>query len=175
MNVFGAKQLTKTFLPGLIVFILIPLSSLRSQVALYQRDQRSWLMQFAGTWRAVAGVDTEAVWQAIPIAHEKALQVHSSTTAKGQLIRESWGIWAFDAENDRISCTTLVSTGSIIHATGTFVKRSILRLTMGFVPLRADQVTTTSLELSNACTFEAYQTDPGSGTTKPYVFNRAEQ
>ena len=175
MNASNAKQLTGSFLLSLIVVIVIPLSMSHAQVALYQRDQRSWLMQFAGTWRAVVGADTDAVWRAIPIAHEKGLQVHSSTTVKGQRIRESWGIWAFDAENDRISCTTLLSTGSLIHATGSFVKRSILRLTMGFVPLRADQATTTSLELKNACTFEAYQTDPGSEAMKPYVFNRAEK
>ena len=140
------------------------------QVALFQRDQRAWLMQFAGTWQTIVGRDTQVVWRGTPLADEKALLVHSTSKVNGALVRESWGMWVFDPDRDRILCMTVLSTGEILQATGSFEKRSKLQLTMGVVPVPADQATTTTMELKPPDTFEVYQTDPNSGVSRVFVY-----
>ena len=91
-------------------------------VALFQRDQRAWLMQFAGTWQAVLGGDTSITWQATPIAEQRALQIHSMTTVNSVPVMESWGFWAFDPDIDGINCNTVLSTGELLHAIGSSLR-----------------------------------------------------
>jgi len=158
------------YIAHLTVLITVMISISQAQVSLFQRDQRAWLMQFAGTWQTVVGGDTEVVWQATPVANEKALQVNSISRVNGVPVRESWGMWAFDPDNDRIVCMTVLSTGEILQATGSFAKRSKLQLTMGVVPIPTDRATTTTLELKPPDMFEVYQTDPTTGVSRVFVY-----
>jgi len=152
------------------MLLTVAVSISQAQVSLFQRDQRAWLMQFAGTWKTEVGVDTEIVWQATPIANEKALQVHSISKVNGVQVRESWGMWAFDPDNEKIACTTVLSTGEMLQATGSFVKRSKFQLTLGVMPIPPERVTLTTLELKPPDTFEVYQTDPATGVSRAFVY-----
>jgi hypothetical protein len=104
------------------------------------------------------------------MAGEKALQVHSISRVNGVLVRESWGMWAFDPDIDRIVCMTVLSTGEILQATGSFAKRSKFQLTMGLLPVPADRTTTTTMELKPPNTFEVYQTDQTTGASRVFVY-----
>ena len=157
-------------LANLIVFVIVRVSTSQAQVSLFQRDQRAWLMQFVGTWQTKVGEDTEIVWQATPAANEKALHVHSSSRVNGALVREAWGMWAFDPDIDRIVCMTVLSTGEILQATGSFAKRSKLQLTMSVVPLPIDRAATTTMELKPPDTFEVYQTDSTRSISRIFVY-----
>lgn len=156
----------------LIMILTITLSVSQAQVALFQRDQRSWLMQFAGTWQAIVGGDTNITWKATPIAEQRALQVHSITTVNGVTVRESWGFWAFDPDRDAISCTTVLSTGELLHAIGLFVKRSNFLLTLGDQLVHQEHPIATSMDLKPPDTFEAYQANSKPGDTRVFVFTR---
>jgi hypothetical protein len=164
------KPKANIYLANLLVLVTVVVSISQGQVSLFQRDQRAWLMQFAGTWQTIIGGDTEVVWQAATVANKKALQVHSVSRVNGVLVRESWGMWAFDPDRDRIVCMTVLSTGELLQATGSFAKRSKLQLTMGFVPVPAYGATTTTMELKPPDTFEAYQTDPTTGVSRVFVY-----
>ena len=156
-----------------LTLILALMSSLsQAQVALFQRDQRAWLMQLAGTWQTTVGGDTNITWQATPIAEQKALQIHSVTMVDGVTVRESWGFWAFDPDRDGISCTTVLSTGELLHAIGLFVKRSNFLLTLEDQLVHQDHPTATSIDLKPPDMFEAYQTNSKPSDTRVFVFTR---
>ena len=146
-----------------------------AQVTLFQRDQKAWLMQFEGTWRAVVGEDTNITWQATSVAGHKALQIHSLTTVHGATVRESWGFWAYDPETERFSCTTLLSSGELLHATGAFIKRSIFLLALDSQLLNEAHPTSTTMELKPPDTFEASQTNSSPQPLRVFVFRRATE
>jgi hypothetical protein len=172
MKTRSSKVTIGGFVLRLTMLLIVFFTVSQAQVALFQRDQRAWLMQFAGTWQAIVGGDTNIAWQATPIAEQKALQVHSITTVGGVTIRESWGFWAFDPDRDAISCTTVLSSGELLHAIGLFMKRSNFLLTLEDQLVHQDHPTATAMDLKPPDAFEAYQTNSGPGDRRVFVFKR---
>ena len=83
-------------------------------------NQAELLMKFVGNWEIPTGEDSAQIVSIKSLQGKKGLSIYSKWTAKGVMLFEGTGFWAFDALTNKIDISILLSTGDIIHDNGVF-------------------------------------------------------
>lgn len=83
-------------------------------------NQAELLMKFVGNREIITGKDSAQFVSIKSLQGKKGLSIYSKWTAKGEMLFEGTGFWAFDASINKIDISIILSTGDVIHDNGVF-------------------------------------------------------
>jgi len=91
-------------------------------------NQAELLMQFIGNFEAPAGKDTSEFVQFRSLQGKNVLSLNAKVVTKGKTLLEETGFWGYDAANNRIDLSVIVSNGYVFHYIGEFTSSDKLEL-----------------------------------------------
>jgi hypothetical protein len=91
-------------------------------------NQAELLMQFIGNFEAPSGKDTSEFVQFKSLHGENVLSLNAKVVTKGKTLFEETGFWGYDAANNRIDLSVIVSNGYVFHYIGEFTSSDKLEL-----------------------------------------------
>jgi hypothetical protein len=91
-------------------------------------NQAELLMQFIGNFEAPAGKDTSEFVQFKSLQGKNVLSLNAKVVTKGKTLLEETGFWGYDAANNRIDLSVIVSNGYVFHYVGEFTSSDKLEL-----------------------------------------------
>jgi hypothetical protein len=90
--------------------------------------QAELLMKFAGNWETPVGEDTSEFVQFNNVQGGNVLSLSAKVVTKGRTLLEERGFWGYDAVNNKIDLSVIVSNGYIYHYVGEFTSPNKLEL-----------------------------------------------
>jgi hypothetical protein len=91
-------------------------------------NQAELLMQFIGNFEAPSGKDTTEFVQFKSLQGKNVLSLNAKVVSKGKILLEETGFWGYDAANNRIDLSVIVSNGYVFHYVGEFTSSDKLEL-----------------------------------------------
>ena len=91
-------------------------------------NQAELLMQFVGNFEAPSGKDTTEFVQFKSLQGKNVLSLYAKVGTKGKTLLEETGFWGYDAANNRIDLSVIVSNGYVFHYVGEFTSSDKLEL-----------------------------------------------
>ena len=91
-------------------------------------NQAELLMQFIGNFEAPSGKDTTEFVQFKSLQGKNVLSLNAKVVTKGKTLLEETGFWGYDAANNRIDLSVIVSNGYVFHYIGEFTSSDKLEL-----------------------------------------------
>ena len=83
-------------------------------------NQAELLMQYVGNFEAPSGKDTTEFVQFKSIQGQNVLSLYAKVVTKGKILFEETGFWGYDAANNKIDLSVMVSNGYVFHYLGEF-------------------------------------------------------
>jgi hypothetical protein len=83
-------------------------------------NQAKLLMNWVGNFEAPSGKDTTEFVQFKSLQGENVLSLYAKVVTKGKILFEETGFWGYDAANNKIDLSVIVSTGYVFHYLGEF-------------------------------------------------------
>jgi hypothetical protein len=83
-------------------------------------DQAKLLMNWVGNFETPAGKDTAEFVQFKSLQGQNVLSLYAKVVTKGKILFEETGFWGYDAENNKIDLSVIVSNGFVFHYLGEF-------------------------------------------------------
>jgi hypothetical protein len=83
-------------------------------------DQAKLLMNWVGNFEAPAGKDTTEFVQFKSLQGQNVLSLYAKVVSKGKILFEETGFWGYDAANNKIDLSVMVSNGYVYHYIGEF-------------------------------------------------------
>jgi len=91
-------------------------------------NQAELLMQYVGNFEVPSGKDTTEFVQFKSLQGKNVLSLYAKVVTKGKILLEETGFWGYDAANNKIDLSVIVSNGFIFHYTGEFTSSNKLEL-----------------------------------------------
>ncbi|MGA2407892.1 MAG: hypothetical protein ABSF81_14245 [Bacteroidales bacterium] len=91
-------------------------------------NQAELLMQFVGNFEAPSGKDTSEFVQFKSLQEKNVLSLYAKVVTKGKILLEETGFWGYDAANNKIDLSVIVSNGYVFHYLGEFTSSNKLEL-----------------------------------------------
>ena len=91
-------------------------------------NQAELLMQYVGNFEAPSGKDTTEFVQFKSLQGENVLSLYAKVVTKGKILFEETGFWGYDAANNKIDLSVIVSNGYVFHYLGEFTSSDKLEL-----------------------------------------------
>jgi outer membrane protein assembly factor BamB len=133
-------------------------------------------MKFKGNWEgAYGGKDSILYWQTKPIAKEKALYSYAKVVYKGKIVLESWAIYAFDQEINKVIWFELLSDQTLLTYRGEFTSATTLDLNISSKTAPETVLVTLRLQFRTPDVLDVTETNQSSGAKNAYVFKRTKQ
>jgi hypothetical protein len=89
-------------------------------------NQAELLMKLAGNWETPDGKDTTQFVQFKNLQGKNVLSLYAKDVAKGKILFEETGFWGYDAINNKIDLSVMVSNGYVFHYLGEFTSKDKL-------------------------------------------------
>ena len=83
-------------------------------------NQADLLMQYVGNFEVPSGKDTTEFVQFKRLQGENVLSLYAKVVTKGKILFEETGFWGYDAANNKIDLSVIVSNGYVFHYLGEF-------------------------------------------------------
>jgi hypothetical protein len=83
-------------------------------------NQAELLMQYVGNFEAPSGKDTTEFVQFKSLQGQNVLSLYAKVVTKGKILFEETGFWGYDAANNKIDLSVMVSNGYVFHYLGEF-------------------------------------------------------
>jgi hypothetical protein len=83
-------------------------------------NQAELLMQYVGNFEAPSGKDTTEFVQFKSLQGQNVLSLYAKVVTKGKILFEEMGFWGYDAANNKIDLSVMVSNGYVFHYLGEF-------------------------------------------------------
>jgi hypothetical protein len=91
-------------------------------------NQAELLMQYVGNFEVPSGKDTTEFVQFKSLQGKNVLSLYAKVITKGKILLEETGFWGYDAANNKIDLSVIVSNGYVFHYTGEFTSSNRLEL-----------------------------------------------
>ena len=91
-------------------------------------NQAELLMQYVGNFEVPSGKDTTEFVQFKSLQGKNVLSLYAKVITKGKILLEETGFWGYDAANNNIDLSVIVSNGYVFHYTGEFKSSNRLEL-----------------------------------------------
>jgi hypothetical protein len=91
-------------------------------------NQAELLMQYVGNFEIPSGKDTTEFVQFKSLQGKNVLSLYAKVVAKGKILLEETGFWGYNAANNNIDLSVIVSNGYVFHYTGEFTSSNRLEL-----------------------------------------------
>jgi len=91
-------------------------------------NQAELLMQYVGNFEAPSGKDTTEFVQFKSLQGKNVLRLYAKVVTKGKILLEETGFWGYDAANNKIDLSVIVSNGYVLHYLGEFTSSNKLEL-----------------------------------------------
>jgi hypothetical protein len=91
-------------------------------------NQSELLMQYVGNFEAPSGKDTTEFVQFKSLQGQNVLSLYAKVVTKGKILFEETGFWGYDAANNKIDLSVMVSNGYVFHYVGEFISSQKLEL-----------------------------------------------
>ena len=91
-------------------------------------NQAELLMQYVGNFEAPSGKDTTEFVQFKSLQGQNVLSLYAKVVTKGKILFEETGFWGYDAANNKIDLSVMVSNGYVFHYLGEFTSSDKLEL-----------------------------------------------
>jgi hypothetical protein len=91
-------------------------------------NQAELLMQYVGNFEVPSGKDTTEFVQFRSLQGKNVLSLYAKVVTKGKTLLEETGFWGYDAANNNIDLSVIVSNGYVFHYTGEFTSSNRLEL-----------------------------------------------
>ena len=83
-------------------------------------NQAELLMQYVGNFEVPSGKDTTEFVQFKSLQGKNVLSLYAKVVTKGKILLEETGFWGYDATNNKIDLSVIVSNGYVFHYLGEF-------------------------------------------------------
>ena len=83
-------------------------------------NQAKLLMNWVGNFEIPSGKDTTEFVQFKSLQGENVLSLYAKVVTKGKILFEETGFWGYDATNNKIDLSVIVSNGYVFHYLGEF-------------------------------------------------------
>jgi hypothetical protein len=83
-------------------------------------NQAELLMQYVGNFEAPSGKDTTEFVQFKSLQGQNVLSLYAKVVTKEKILFEETGFWGYDAANNKIDLSVMVSNGYVFHYLGEF-------------------------------------------------------
>jgi hypothetical protein len=91
-------------------------------------NQAELLMQYIGNFELPSGKDTTEFVQFKSLQGKNVLSLYAKVVTKGKILLEETGFWGYDAANNNIDLSVIVSNGYVFHYSGEFTSSDKLEL-----------------------------------------------
>jgi len=91
-------------------------------------NQAELLMQYIGNFELPSGKDTTEFVQFKSLQGKNVLSLYAKVVTKGKILLEETGFWGYEAANNKIDLSVIVSNGYVFHYTGEFTSSNRLEL-----------------------------------------------
>jgi hypothetical protein len=91
-------------------------------------NQAELLKKFAGNWEGPSGKETTQFIQFKNLQGNNVLSLYAKVVTKGKILFEQTGFWGYDAVNNNINLSVIVSNGYVFHYIGEFTSPDKLEL-----------------------------------------------
>jgi hypothetical protein len=91
-------------------------------------NQAELLMQYVGNFEVPSGKDTTEFVQFKSLQGRNVLSLYAKVVTKGKVLFEETGFWGYDAANNKIDLSVIVSNGYVFHYSGEFTSSNKLEL-----------------------------------------------